>query len=732
MTTRLKDYLRSLTSLIILMLAGFAIENISSGKEVGSDLLDFVFPLAHVGLFASSGGASTSPYVQFVLEDAKKLLLTTPLPCSSINGVSRTGAGQTAFGNPIPICMENPPHGYDWTTPGGLLMGKICPRGTNDTGITCVQGRGVGSVPHYSGCPAGFRTDPLTCYRGPETIGRVRAAGWNGSCRWNEIKRCEGVCGHSLVSCYLNCPPGFNTLPLTCQKDTVILNRSPSCTHGQELIGLLCYPNPLPGFGHCTANLCSMSKDVRPGRGLLAESYKALGSSILDKVTRNVTARIASDLAPVEETFHSVKTTLEAFDIAKTSRSVLDNALEKLRPQIVKYDTVVKDVDNMGKTFGISVSGKIPSIPIVLSDLNPTQLPNFVNKIADFQGELNSLKPAGENLRVAADKVTRAGDALKIAGEAARDAGQGAGPNSVASSGAAYKKAGTELQKAGEEAKTAGLGSDPNSVTSTGKVYKTASERLAEQGKKISKIDQKSPDYNKNVPEFNKRVDTYNQARTRYITARNVYAEKAKAFNSLVTVYNNSRNKYIDARSRYSLKAKEFNDILHRYQTENSNLPKLIHAFEGRWNTFQNALTNLRGAVSSLQNQYVKDLINGSLNSPATHAQLDAIPNPKTLTPGPDVAPAPLTAGPEPESEQKIIPNTAGPDPAPESPYLPLIGFRRREPEETPPPLTGVPVFFCKKSESYRFNEVPYGNRCRTNCECDGNRICRSGWCSGN
>ncbi len=67
-------------------------------------------------------------------------------------------------------CYEKPPEGWDWTTPGGLLIGKICPSDVNDSGTTCWYDRGAGRIPDLKPCAEGLRDDGVSCWR--DTYGR--------------------------------------------------------------------------------------------------------------------------------------------------------------------------------------------------------------------------------------------------------------------------------------------------------------------------------------------------------------------------------------------------------------------------------------------------------------------------------------------------------------------------------------------------------------------------------
>jgi hypothetical protein len=133
-------------------------------------------------------------------------------------------------------CWDAPPDGYDWTTPGGLLYGKVCPKGSNDSGTTCWYDRGVGKIPDDYGRGAGYVV-------------------------WNEdkCKRESGVdCEKYGALWYPKCKAGYHNVGCcVCAAD--------GCGDDQEKIAGLCYPKPRAGFT-CRATNCSFSKDVTGGK----------------------------------------------------------------------------------------------------------------------------------------------------------------------------------------------------------------------------------------------------------------------------------------------------------------------------------------------------------------------------------------------------------------------------------------------------------------------------------
>lgn len=215
-------------------------------------------------------------------------------------------------------CYQNPPTGYDWTTPGGLLIGKGCTGGTNDSGTTCWYDRGIGTVPTYT-CPSGQDLKVLDCYQKPPTgyewttpggllyglgcsgmndsgttcwydrgIGRIPTkkpcsdSSWrdDGTSCWEDWK-CNTVdngyynyswgclgCWDGSNTCKNDCYRTWITKPSTtcsgcgCIKQTLFDRQS--CNADEDLVDGLCYKKPKPGYT-CVATICSMSKNVKAG-----------------------------------------------------------------------------------------------------------------------------------------------------------------------------------------------------------------------------------------------------------------------------------------------------------------------------------------------------------------------------------------------------------------------------------------------------------------------------------
>jgi hypothetical protein len=160
-------------------------------------------------------------------------------------------------------CYEPPPPGYGWTTPGGILIGKVCPPGSADTGTTCHYDRGPGKPLTFEPCPAGYREAGVVCTRDVQREGKWRVSGWNGGCNPDEQRRCDGVCGASMVSCSRQCKPGWRDDGTACWLDVDTKTRKGACG-SDEQIGLLCYPRARAGF-KCFATACNFGKDVKPG-----------------------------------------------------------------------------------------------------------------------------------------------------------------------------------------------------------------------------------------------------------------------------------------------------------------------------------------------------------------------------------------------------------------------------------------------------------------------------------
>ena len=207
-------------------------------------------------------------------------------------------------------CYQAPPTGYNWTTPGGLLIGKICPTGINDSGTTCWYDRGVGTVPTYT-CPTGQVQKALDCYQAPPAgydwttpggllIGKVCPAGttdtgttcvygrgagrlpdkkpcsdWDSSWRddgtscWSDADIYGKGCCCTVFGCCGNCKAGYNDDGCTCRKIDVgikknLFERQYCSGSNEELIDALCYPKAQAGFT-CVGPTCSMSKDVKTG-----------------------------------------------------------------------------------------------------------------------------------------------------------------------------------------------------------------------------------------------------------------------------------------------------------------------------------------------------------------------------------------------------------------------------------------------------------------------------------
>ena len=152
------------------------------------------------------------------------------------------------------LCYDKCPSGYHWL---GLDCVKDCPSTFPDAGHHCTKPNysRKGRIPDKNSCGTWnnqWRDDGTSCWNDAHIFGRVRAAGWNGKCQAGETKKCEGICGFSLVSCYKNCPDGYHNDGLTCRKVDVGIKKTLSdrqvCNVDEELITGLCYPKCRDGF----------------------------------------------------------------------------------------------------------------------------------------------------------------------------------------------------------------------------------------------------------------------------------------------------------------------------------------------------------------------------------------------------------------------------------------------------------------------------------------------------
>jgi len=205
---------------------------------------------------------------------------TDPLTCQRDVQVKRvdgeqkacpTGWSQSVAG-PGGMCMKDCTEGYK-------KYAGLCYHPSVDTALL-IKG------PSYKGCPADFRTDPLTCQKDVQVkrvdgVQKSCPAGWSqsvagpgGMCQRDcppGQKKYGGICYDPAVDTnllvkgysYKGCPNGFRTDPVTCQKD-VQINRVASaqktcppgwsqsvagpggmcqqdCTDGYKKYGGICY-----------------------------------------------------------------------------------------------------------------------------------------------------------------------------------------------------------------------------------------------------------------------------------------------------------------------------------------------------------------------------------------------------------------------------------------------------------------------------------------------------------
>ena len=188
-------------------------------------------------------------------------------------------------------CFEPPPSGYDWTTPGGILIGKICPAGSNDSGTTCWYDRGVGRIPDKKPCDQGEVDTGTTCW--VDTYGRGAGRPRDGSCPngwrndgtscWEDLN-CKTVDNgyHNLSWGSVNCngPKNRSThapwwlggghtgwddcystwiakLETSCSGCGCIKQGTNySCNDDEEMSDLLCYPKCKSGYHAVGCCLC--------------------------------------------------------------------------------------------------------------------------------------------------------------------------------------------------------------------------------------------------------------------------------------------------------------------------------------------------------------------------------------------------------------------------------------------------------------------------------------------
>lgn len=170
-------------------------------------------------------------------------------------------------------CYDPPQSGYDWSTSGGILIGKICPPGSNDSGTTCWYDRGIGRIPDKRPCDAGETDTGLTCWVDtyPNGVGTIPTlndcpSGSHdvaGTCWSNDDGHCDGG------GCRTSCPgggPWYNVAnchtecdPIVCHPSHVTKNigdRGSSCGANQTNIAGLCYNNCRQGYHFVGGNLC--------------------------------------------------------------------------------------------------------------------------------------------------------------------------------------------------------------------------------------------------------------------------------------------------------------------------------------------------------------------------------------------------------------------------------------------------------------------------------------------
>ena len=191
-------------------------------------------------------------------------------------------------------CYRLPGTGYDWTTPDGVLIGKICPTGTTDTGTTCTYDRGAGRTPNKSTCASGLRDDGTSCWKDAYANG-VGSAPVKNACPSDTVERagdcwtktsCQTTCtkrtckwvdkGHyNYTWGAINCGgrPNSQCNRTWIRKDvqectgkdecrtvncpsikTSSANRGASCPSGKSMVNGLCYTTCKSGFSFASNN----------------------------------------------------------------------------------------------------------------------------------------------------------------------------------------------------------------------------------------------------------------------------------------------------------------------------------------------------------------------------------------------------------------------------------------------------------------------------------------------
>jgi len=199
-------------------------------------------------------------------------------------------------------CYEPPPPGYDWTTSGGILIGKTCPPGSIDSGITCWYDRGGGRIPNKRPCADGWRDDGTVCWldtysRGvgrdadyepcpnrssanlagdcmanqtDREEGRNDAEHWGKSwdksdgCSWNRhieggmcFRACpEGYFGRAHEKCWANDADSFGVMKR-------LVNRARTCNADEDKDGLRCYPKCKSGYKSVGCCLCEPDGGIK-------------------------------------------------------------------------------------------------------------------------------------------------------------------------------------------------------------------------------------------------------------------------------------------------------------------------------------------------------------------------------------------------------------------------------------------------------------------------------------
>jgi hypothetical protein len=253
------------------------------------------------------------------------------------------------------LCYPRCQSGYKGVGP---VCWQNCAPNMVDTGVACeptTYGRGVGRIPDRTPCPAGYRTDPVTCFK------NLKCRSWWDKSKklWGGVRtQCEGphATGRSAICrgdeemqvglCYKRCKPGYSGKGPVCWRDVSRYwkksygrgaGSSMNCAPGLRNIAGLCYRECPPGFTMQSLGLCSQicppgSTDF--GVGCTRESYnRGVGStpfSIYMKPRKTDAERKA------EEGFEDISDLIEYYNIETFANFEITN----------EYETAFETFDN--------------------------------------------------------------------------------------------------------------------------------------------------------------------------------------------------------------------------------------------------------------------------------------------------------------------------------------------------------------------------------------------------